>query len=375
MRYRAGSVYKRPESSKYWISYYIDGKQIREPAKTENRKEAERFLAERIASAKPPDKRSVGQLLDQLVKYFEINEKSSWGPLVVRVHLKPYFGQIKADQITKQNILEYIQKRKADKKKNGTINRELTLLRRAFKLAEMAHPKIPKLEENNVRTGFLSPEQFERLITELPEHVRPIALFGYLTGCRKGEILNLKWSQVDIERRIVKLAATDTKSGLPRTIPLSESIADTLDALPRVDEHVFTRAGKQVKDIREAWASACARAGIPNVQFHDLRRTAVRNLVRANVPERIAMDISGHKTRSIFDRYNIIVETELHDAMAKVENRFTQFERTAVAKAATNNGVDRFLVPKDAIEHRNSDVPTGDKEVGTITVTITANEK
>lgn len=119
----------------------------------------------------------------------------------------------------------------------------------------------PQLEENNVRTGFVSPEQFEKLITELSEYVRPIALFGYLTGCRKGEILNLKWSQIDIARRIVKLAANDTKNGMPRTIPLSESLAETVDVLARVDElfllgtanesRTFARRGRALAVVRE----------------------------------------------------------------------------------------------------------------------------
>jgi len=277
--------------------------------------------------------------------------------------------------LTKQVIIDYIQKRKLDKRKNGTINRELTVLRRAYTLAELACPKIPKLEENNVRTGFVSPEQFEKLITELPEYVRPIALFGYLTGCRKGEILNLKWSQIDIARRIVKLAANDTKNGMPRTIPLSESLAETVDALTRVDEYVFTRDGKRIKNIREAWPGACIRAGVSNVRFHDLRRTAVRNLVRANVPERVAMDISGHKTRSIFDRCNIVVETELHEAMAKVESRFTSFDRTAVAKSASNNGVDRFMVSEEAPSSVESEAQSIESVNETITVPITEEKK
>src|SRR5687767_8086122 len=100
MRYRAGSVYRRKESQQWWISYYIDGKQIRESAKSPSRKAAERLLAERITSAKPPDRRSIGQLLDSLVMYFEINEKSPWGPLVVRAHLKAFFGSMKVDQLT-----------------------------------------------------------------------------------------------------------------------------------------------------------------------------------------------------------------------------------------------------------------------------------
>ncbi len=79
---------------------------------------------------------------------------------------------------------------------------------------------------------------------------------------------------------------------------------------------IFHRKGRQIGDFRKAWTTACEKAGVPGRIPHDFRRTAVRNLVRAGVPERVAMQMTGHKTRSVFERYNIVSEGDL-DAAAK----------------------------------------------------------
>ena len=92
-----------------------------------------------------------------------------------------------------------------------------------------------------------------------------------------------------------------------------------LSTSAHTSEHVFTYRGKRLKSIRSGWTKACADAGSKGVLFHDLRRTAVRNFSRARVPERVIMSITGHKTRSVFDRYNIVDEHDLHDGMNRLE--------------------------------------------------------
>ena len=226
---------------------------------------------------------------------------------------------MRAEKLSKQDVRTYILKRKNLGRKNATINREISLLRRAFNLAEVPFPKVHKLEENNIRRGFQSPESFARLISELPEHLRPIAVFAYETGCRRGEILGLKWEQVDLDNSVIRLEAGETKNGEGRTIPLTDTIVRALRYQPRESDFVFSFRGKPIKSIKTGWSSACEKAKQPGVLFHDLRRTAVRNYSRARVPERVIMSITGHKTRSVFDRYNIVDEADLHDGVQRLQ--------------------------------------------------------
>ena len=176
------------------------------------------------------------------------------------------------------------------------------------------------------RQGFITDEQFEALITELPSYLVPITTVSYNTGIRMGELLRVEWDQVDFSAKLVRLCRGRTKGGLPRTVPMIGTMEEVLLAArkecdefwPECD-HVFQRLGQPLNDFRGAWESACERAGVPDLQFHDLRRSGVRNLSRSGVPERIIMSITGHKTREMFDRYNIVSEDDLADAANRVK--------------------------------------------------------
>jgi integrase len=230
-------------------------------------------------------------------------------------------------------IEAYITKRREEKKTNATINRELELLRRALRLAHDRQllPSIPKvrvLPENNTRQGFFERPDLEAVVAALPDSLRDFTRFAYLTGWRKGEIISLKWTDVDRHAGAIRLRPEAAKTGRGRTLMLEGDLAELIDRRwearlfekdgnARVTELVFHRDGKPVGDFKKAWATACRTAGVPDKLFHDLRRTAARNMVRAGVPERVAMAVTGHITRSMFDRYNIVSEDDLRMAAQK----------------------------------------------------------
>ncbi len=194
-------------------------------------------------------------------------------------------------------------------------------------------PHIPLLAENNTRKGFFEHDQFLAMRRALPEHLRPVLTFAYYTGCRRGEILALGWEQVDLVERAARLEAGTTKNDEARILPLTEELYQVLSMQRSIRDAkhpgcpwvFFTEAGEQVRNFRRSWETACKAAKLTDAAgdasrlFHDLRRSGVRNLVRAGVPEAVAMRISGHKTRSVFDRYNIVSERDLKDAARRLE--------------------------------------------------------
>ena len=243
-------------------------------------------------------------------------------------HLDHFFSGFRAPAITTARAREFAVKRQADGASNATINRELALLRRMFSLAVedgtlRTAPRFSMLKEAAPRRGFLEHGDFQKLRQELPEYLRAIATMAYYTGMRRGEILKIRWNSVDSKNGELSLDPGMTKNDEPRSIPLFGELRDMLKIEREknpLSEFVFMRHGQRVGSFYKAWKSACTRAGLEGHLFHDFRRTGVRNLIRAGVPERVAMAISGHKTRAVFERYNIVSGRDLKEAGNKLES-------------------------------------------------------
>jgi integrase len=179
---------------------------------------------------------------------------------------------------------------------------------------------FPRLTEDEPRKGFLKPELYQKLLFELPEVLRLLFVIAYHVGLRKGALLRIKWPQVDLKANTIWMEGRKSnRKPEPVAVPIYGDMAKFIEMQPRTSEYLFARGSKPIRDFRESGDLACQRAGVPDLQFHDLRRTAVRNLRRAGVPETVIMKITGHRTRSVFERYNITDETDTQEAGRKAE--------------------------------------------------------
>ena len=196
----------------------------------------------------------------------------------------------------------------------------------------MVRPYIPMLAEAAPRSGFFEREEFERVRSQLPEAIRPVVTFAYLTGWRvHSEILSLQWRNVDMKAGILTLDPGSTKNKDGRTFPfgvmaeLQTLLEGQRRATTKIENArdlicpwVFHRNGRRIKDFRKAWEQACEAAGVPGRIPHDFRRTAVRNLERAGVSRSMAMKLTGHRTESVYRRYAIVSEADLSEGARKL---------------------------------------------------------
>lgn len=212
-------------------------------------------------------------------------------------------------------------------------------------------PHIPTLKLNNARKGFFEAWEFEQILPKLPEELRTPITFAYWTGWRlKDEVCHLTLQQIDLAAGTVRLEVNTTKNDDGRVIFMPTEVRALLEQqwtdhlAPWVDcPFVFHRNGKRIKDIRGSWQRACTEAGIVGKIPHDFRRTAVRNMVRAGIPERVAMMMCGYKTRAVFDRYHIVSEGDLREAAQKLSRVFASANGHNFGHNSLSDQIERSL--------------------------------
>ncbi len=373
-----GSIFKPKGSSFYWIAYVSGGKRRYESTKSARKGDAQGLLTERLGLAQKGvivtakiGKLPLGAGLKAVVDDLTMNGRESVEHTQRRIDKHLLFHPVTAEEpagghflpdrrmstITTTDVTAYASHRLAQGAAASSVNHELAIVKRAFRLALragelLAMPYIPMLKLNNVRQGFFERGQFEAVRDALPEALRGLVTFCYWTGWRvRSEVLPLQWAQVDRTAKTVRLEPGTTKNKEGRTLPydrlpeLVEVIEQQWQAHQRLKgqdvicPYVFQRDGAPIRDFRGAWEAASDAAGCPDKILHDFRRTAVRNLVRAGVPEKTAMMVTGHKTRAVFDRYDIVNDADLRQAVGKLDT-WTREQR---AKGEQQKGrVERF---------------------------------
>lgn len=346
-----GSLIKL-KNSPFWHARFYDqlGRKISVSTKTTVKKEAEAFLRQQMSDVRD---RGMAPLSDTrrlmyrdlraglLASYEAKGNKSlrtrATGEDTIPglPQLDDFFGY-SADnpgpsvvQIGTETANQFSSQRKAEGKGTAVINRSLACLRRMLRIAQQQGkiqvvPFIQFQKEPKARKGFVEVAKFDELLGKLPVHLRPYVMFLYHCGGRRGEAEQLDWAQVDLQRGLILLE--DTKNDEDRIVPIPTKLAAMLARATRKVGPVF-----DATNIRKEWMKACAACGLGEIievpgkkydpkykglTLHDLRRSAVRNLVTiAGVPERIAMRITGHKNRNVFDRYHIVNTADIQGAM------------------------------------------------------------
>jgi integrase len=347
-----GQIYLRGNT--YWMVYWLRGERFRESCETSDEQQAAKMLRNkmklihadqigaRVFQTPKADKLTIHDLLESLKADYTLRGKASGQNLSHIKRADADFGDMLAVALTPDRVDRYIQDRLADKNKPAAINRTLQFVRQAYTVAVRQNrivraPYVRRLSERgNERKGFTDEATFRKIRGFLPSYLQDFCLFGFVSGMRFGEICSLKWSNVHGDE--IELEGLDAKTGEPRIIPMvGADLAGILarrreaqkvkrDGILSTAALVFHHGGKAIVDIRKAWHSACRKAGVPKLLFHDLRRSAAKNMDEAGISRDVAMSITGHKTQSMFSRYNITTTKRARQALEQ-----TQVYREATA--------------------------------------------
>lgn len=354
-QYATGRIYSRGrgKAKTWWIEYWHRGKQHRESTRSTRREDAVNLLKQRHGEAAQgrivgpaAERLTLKDLLDMVEADYALSERKSKPPCA---RLREHFGDdARALDLTHDVLTCYARTRRAERvapdgtkiagAQPATVRNELAVLGRGFTLAHESgklaqRPPLPTVRVENARQGFFEPADLAAVLPHLPAYLRPLVEVAYITGWRRGELVNLRWKQVDWAAGELRLERGTTKSGEPRSFPfafhprlaalLREQRA-RVEAMQRERDFIIPWVfvhddGRQVRGwYYDAWHTACGEAGLDGRLVHDLRRSAARNLVRAGVPESVAMRLTGHKTRSVFDRYNVTSTVDLKAAVEKL---------------------------------------------------------
>jgi integrase len=341
-----GRILLHPKSQTWFIAFYRDGQEIREsvakllgkPPRDCTQADAARALKRRLGElhagqylGPSAERLTVAAVLEAYQAHLEAKGAKAILDLRGRIAcVKAQFGTLRVRAIDTARIERWTAALREDGYAPASINSKVRTFRTAMNHARKAGrllsvPHMPTVSGEHVRQGFVTRPLLERIVKHLPDPVNDAARFAFLVAWRKEEVLTLTWPQIHRAERTITLPTT--KNGKPRTIAMVDEVAALIEArwAMRQGPFVFHKRGRRfTQHLRRYWNRACAAVGAEGLVFHDLRRSGVRNLIRAGVTETVAMSISGHRSLSMFQRYNI---TSLEDQAAAFTKLGEYFER------------------------------------------------
>lgn len=319
----------KPERSIYWISFRLaNGELVRESLGVVSRSFAETVLCKRKAEVAQCIYFGINKIKfeDFAQDYFKKHSKEhkrSW--ITDSFHINDFNLFFKGKYLSKISV-EDIDNFKIERRKlvaEASVNRQLSLLRAMFnkaiawgKLKDNPVKSVRFYSEPDGRNRFLEKEQMDNLIINCDTRLRPIVILALYTGMRKGEILNLKWHDIDFKRNIITLLKT--KNGKVRYVPMNLLVKSALSDIARHPEspYIFCNDnGQRLKDMRKSFATALKKSGIINFHFHDCRHTFSSQLAISGVDMNRVRELLGHRDISMTLRYSHLAQNHLQEAV------------------------------------------------------------
>jgi integrase len=327
-----GSVFLR--QGKWYAYYRVGGKRVREVIKhAQTRTDALNALSLKVSSAfreehgLRQERKRVGfrEFADLFIERYSRPNKRSWKDDLYAVKtLNRFFGNTQLHEVSPLEIESFKAVRLREVSKSR-INRNLDLVKKLFSIAvdwgylsESPARKVKRFPVFNVVERILDQGEQAKLLEASAPHLRPVLIALLNTACRKAEILGLKWDQVDLERKTLRIERT--KSGKDRIIPINSvlwSVLEALRASSGQSERVFLGPnGEPMKDVKRSFKAACERAGIDgSLRIHDLRHSAASKMVEAGVPLPVVSRILGHASIITTMRYAHSTPESMRKAM------------------------------------------------------------
>lgn len=244
-------------------------------------------------------------------------------------HFREHLGHLTLCQITADHIRDAVNKLQKDGKPvtGARKNRYLSWIRAMLRKAEREWlwiDKAPTLRlypEAKRRIRWLTPQEAERLIAELPDHLKPVITFALHTGLRRSNVVGLRWDQVDMQRQVAWVHGDEAKAGKAIGVPLNRSAIEAIRSqLGNSTEYVFTFKGKPMcVTSNTAWRSALKRAGIGNFRFHDLRHTWASWHVQSGTSLVELQEMGGWETAGMVRKYAHLASDHLKKSAAKLD--------------------------------------------------------